>query len=177
MTTPAHQPEREIPLVVDFGSGVYFRPLSDDRMLVGGHFDCDTSAAGAPDNSGDHSVDPTPSPGRTVPNTWQWEALARAESVASYFRPETKLVDTWEGRYAMTPDEDPIIEESVSGLYTAAGFSGHRFTMAPAAGQLVADLIFDGDCELANLAAYSRRRFVDDRLADESTTDRAIVQF
>lgn len=176
VTIPEHTPEHDIPLVVDFSSGVYFRPLANNRMLVGGHFDCDTSSIGEGSNATDPAVEPSPRPRATASSAWQHEALSRAESVASYFGPKTEVVDTWEGRYAMTPDENPIIEESVSGLFTAAGFSGHGFMMAPAAGQLVADLVLEDESELANPAAYSRARFSEQAESSESS-DQAIAQF
>jgi len=40
---------------------------------------------------------------------------------------------------------DTIIEESVEGLVTATGFSGRGFQHAPAAGMIVAELVFEGD--------------------------------
>jgi glycine/D-amino acid oxidase-like deaminating enzyme len=37
------------------------------------------------------------------------------------------------------------------GLWVAAGFSGHGFKIAPAVGQLVADLVVDGRSSDANV--------------------------
>ena len=47
----------------------------------------------------------------------------------------------------MTPDHNPIIGESadVGGFYTMAGFSGHGFQHAPAAGRILADVITGRD--------------------------------
>lgn len=150
---PDPEPMDELPLVVDFGSGFYFRPLGEDLLLVGGHFDDDA------DDERDATVEPRPSPMASAPHDWQQELSRWAPKCASYFGPQTELVDTWEGRYAMTPDEAPIIERSCPGLYTAAGFSGHGLMMAPATGQLIAELVFDADEPLVAPATYSRHRF------------------
>jgi sarcosine oxidase subunit beta len=169
---PESQPEQELPLVVDFGSGVYFRPLDDNRMLVGGHFD----DIGPAEGSSDPTVAPSPKPHADAPLDWKREALERAADCATYFGPDAQLVDTWEGRYGMTPGENPIIEESKPGLYTAAGFSGHGLMMAPATGQLVADLVLGSDAPLVDPAAYSRARFTDSGAEDASESE-AVPQF
>lgn len=50
------------------------------------------------------------------------------------------------GCYDVTPDFNPIIGTTgVEGLVVAAGFSGHGFKIAPAVGELVADLVVAGD--------------------------------
>ncbi|MBM3273531.1 MAG: FAD-binding oxidoreductase [Candidatus Sericytochromatia bacterium] len=56
----------------------------------------------------------------------------------------------WAGLYEVTPDHHPIItaHEGVPGFYTCAGFSGHGFMHAPAAGEVVAQLILDGKSEI-----------------------------
>jgi sarcosine oxidase subunit beta len=46
-----------------------------------------------------------------------------------------------EGYYDVTPDHQPLIGEVESGLWVAAGFSGHGFMIAPAVGRIVADAL------------------------------------
>ena len=55
----------------------------------------------------------------------------------SYFR------GGWAGLFTTTPDWHPIIDQSpqTSGLYYAAGFSGHGFKLAPMIGQTLTQLI------------------------------------
>jgi sarcosine oxidase subunit beta len=49
------------------------------------------------------------------------------------------------GCYDVTPDFNPIISATpVTGLIVAAGFSGHGYKIAPAVGELVADLVIEG---------------------------------
>jgi sarcosine oxidase subunit beta len=151
---PTHQPATDLPLVVDLDSGVYFRPFDDDQLLVGGHFETVMT-----DGASDPTVEPTPRPNCQAPLDWQATVLERAVDCAGYFGPDSTITGSWEGRYAMTPDENPIIEWTAPGLVTAAGFSGHGLMMAPATGQVVADLITTGRTEVADIQAYSSDRF------------------
>ncbi|MDR1703212.1 MAG: FAD-binding oxidoreductase [Clostridiales bacterium] len=54
-----------------------------------------------------------------------------------------RMLRQWAGLYNMSPDKAAIYCEApnVSGFYTAAGFSGHGFMMAPATGQSMTELI------------------------------------
>lgn len=61
--------------------------------------------------------------------------------------------------YAVTPDNHPIIEETLPGLVTAAGFSGHGFQHAPATAQIVSDLIFGGDTDIVDVPMLAADRF------------------
>ncbi|ELY38210.1 FAD dependent oxidoreductase, partial [Natronorubrum tibetense GA33] len=64
-----------------------------------------------------------------------------------------------------------ILEETVPGYITAAGFSGHGFQHAPATGKLVAELVADGEASLVDIEALSS-----DRFEDEATrTERNVV--
>jgi sarcosine oxidase subunit beta len=55
------------------------------------------------------------------------------------------LTSSYSGCYDVTPDYNPVIGATpVAGLYVAAGFSGHGYKIAPAVGELVADVILDG---------------------------------
>ena len=60
------------------------------------------------------------------------------------------ILRTWAGYYAKTPDSNPAIGriEELNDYYIAAGFSGHGFMMAPAVGEMVAELITKGKTKL-----------------------------
>lgn len=64
------------------------------------------------------------------------------------------------GLYEMTPDSNPIISEVLGsdGLYCCAGFAGHGFMHAPAAGELVAELVATGRTSL-DIRPYALDRF------------------
>jgi sarcosine oxidase subunit beta len=92
---------------------------------------------------------------------WAVEATERAAETADYFGPETRIRRGWAGLYALTPDDNPIIEETVPGFVQVVGFSGHGFQHAPATGQIVADLCLDGSTDLVSLDPYRGDRFED----------------
>lgn len=54
-------------------------------------------------------------------------------------------VCAWAGLYEMTPDHNAILgpHPDLPGFYLACGFSGHGLMMAPAAGQLLAEMLMD----------------------------------
>ena len=144
-----------VPLTIDLDTGSYFRPERDGQALVGGQF----SAA-----------DPAVDPDRyetTMDLDWAVEAVSRAGDAARYFGPETGIVRGWAGLYAVTPDHHPIIEETVPGVITAAGFSGHGFQHAPATGLLCAELCLDGTASLVDVSSLTSDRFEDGSGLDE----------
>jgi sarcosine oxidase subunit beta len=63
--------------------------------------------------------------------------------------------------YAITPDWHPIIDRlpNLEGAYCAVGFSGHGFKMSPIVGQLVAELVVDGQARELDLAPLRLKRF------------------
>jgi sarcosine oxidase subunit beta len=137
------------PLTIDLDTGSYFRPERDGIALVGGHF-AETDPDADPDRY-DEGVD----------IDWAAEAVERAGAYAEYFGPETRIRRGWAGLYAVTPDHHPIVETSVPGLVTAAGFSGHGFQHAPATGRIVADLVLAGETDVVDLSALARDRFAE----------------
>lgn len=70
-------------------------------------------------------------------------------------------VEEWGGVIDITPDSAPIIQkiDEIPGLIVAAGMSGHGLSMAPAAGQLVAELIANETTMVADPNAYRMSRF------------------
>ncbi|WP_435075412.1 NAD(P)/FAD-dependent oxidoreductase [Halorubrum sp. HHNYT27] len=135
------------PLTIDLDTGSYFRPERDDIALVGGHF-ADADPDADPDRY-DEGLD----------INWAAEAVERAGAYTDYFGPETRIRRGWAGLYAVTPDHHPIVETSIPGLVTAAGFSGHGFQHAPATGRIVADLVLEGETEVVDVSALARERF------------------
>ena len=57
-----------------------------------------------------------------------------------------KILRTWAGTLAMTPDGLPTLGpvNDVDGLLLATGFSGHGFCLGPIAGKLMSECIVDG---------------------------------
>ncbi|WP_440991250.1 NAD(P)/FAD-dependent oxidoreductase [Haloarchaeobius baliensis] len=144
-----------VPLTIDLDTGSYFRPEREGAALVGGHFGGD-----------DPDVDPDRF-STTADTDWTIEAVEHAADYASYFGPETRIKNGWAGLYAVTPDHHPIVEEVAPGYLTAIGFSGHGFQHAPATGQIIADLVVDGETDLVDLDALSADRFERGETHDE----------
>ncbi|QLG60434.1 NAD(P)/FAD-dependent oxidoreductase [Halorarum salinum] len=137
----------DVPLTIDLDACSYFRPEREGAALVGGHF-----AAADPD------VDPDRY-SKSLDLDWAATAVERAADCADYFGADSRIKSGWAGLYAVTPDHHPVIEETLPGLVTAAGFSGHGFQHAPATGKLVAELCVDGGASLVDVDPLSSRRF------------------
>ena len=71
----------------------------------------------------------------------------------------------------MTPDDHPIVGAvpGVTGLFIAAGFSGHGFMHAPAAGQLVVEEMLDGRAHTIDIGDLSLDRFQSGRRPFKAT--------
>ncbi|WP_266080235.1 NAD(P)/FAD-dependent oxidoreductase [Haladaptatus caseinilyticus] len=143
-----------VPLTIDLDTGSYFRPEREGATLVGGHFD---SVSRAEPDAYD----------RTTDLDWTVEAVERASETATYFGPESRIKRGWAGLYAVTPDHHPIIEETSPGFINAVGFSGHGFQHAPATGNLVTELVFDGEASLVDISGLDSERFEDGRTVSE----------
>jgi sarcosine oxidase subunit beta len=73
---------------------------------------------------------------------------------------EAEILRGWGGLYAITPDDNPIIDQmpGVEGLYCAIGFSGHGFQQAPTVGRILSELIVDGRTEF-DISPFAHDRF------------------
>ncbi|MGE3189483.1 MAG: NAD(P)/FAD-dependent oxidoreductase [Vicinamibacterales bacterium] len=105
--------------------------------------------------------DPDERPG--FDTTVRWDFLPQVTEVAMRRLPalaDAAISRAWAGLYEMTPDHNPIIGESdvLRGFFTIAGFSGHGFQHAPAAGRILADLVTGRDPAF-DLAPFRPDRF------------------
>ena len=80
---------------------------------------------------------------------------------------DAAVTHAWAGLYEMTPDHNPIIGPAVGvdGFYVIAGFSGHGFQHAPAAGRILADLMTGHDP--SSTSPFAFERFADGRTKGE----------
>lgn len=134
----------ELPLVIDT-SGVYFRHEPGGRILTGRSFDGDPHAF-------DFTWD------RDGFFTGIWPDLARRLPCFQRLR----LARGWAGLYDMNVlDHTAILgpQPEVGGLFSIAGFSGHGFQQAPAAGRGMAELIRAGRFLSLDLSALTPARF------------------
>ena len=139
--------DSSIPFTIDHDRGVHFRPERDGGAVVGGHF-ADADPAMDPDEYK-----------QKMDLDWAAETIEAAADCADYFGPDSRIKRGWAGLYAVTPDHHPIIDETLPGFVTAAGFSGHGFMQAPATGKLVAELIDEGEPSLVDISSLGADRF------------------
>jgi len=144
---PSEPVPESVPLTIDLETGSYFRPDREGAALVGGHFGGEDPEADPERFSEDMDLD------------WAAEAVERAADYTAYFGPETRIKRGWAGLYAVTPDHHPVIEETLPGLVTATGFSGHGFQHAPATGQTVSEIVLDGEPRLVDVSDLDSGRF------------------
>ncbi|WP_331236479.1 NAD(P)/FAD-dependent oxidoreductase [Natronorarus salvus] len=143
------------PLTADLDTGAYFLPEREGIAFVGGQI------------GEDPDVDPD-SYGEGIEMLWAAEAVERAGDLATYFGPDSRIRRGWSGLYAVTPDSYPVIEESLPGLITAAGFSGHGFMHAPATGTIVSELVTEREAATVDIAPLSSDRFEEDVRAERN---------
>ena len=123
-TAPAPDLPEQMPLTVDFTSGLYFH-REGPGLLFG-------------------MADREQRPGFDAPSDPDW--LEHVTAVAERRLPrllELGLAGGWKGYYEVTPDHNALIGEApgVARFLYATGFSGHGFLQGPAAGEIVRDLV------------------------------------
>lgn len=75
---------------------------------------------------------------------------------------DVKIARLWTGLVGLTPDMLPLIGEldNPKGFVMAAGWSGHGYTLGPAVGELLSELITEGKTSLS-LNAFQPNRFAE----------------
>lgn len=104
--------------------------------------------------------DPSERPG--FDQSVRWDFLPAVTEVAMRRLPalaDAAVTHAWAGLYEMTPDHNPVIGPSgPAGFFTIAGFSGHGFQQAPAAGRALAD-VMTGRAPDLDLTPFAFGRF------------------
>lgn len=119
------------PMMVDNGTGLYMHPESGGLLM------------------GMAKKDEPPAYRTDVDEEFVMEIVSAAVDRMPALE-VAEINAAWAGLYEVTPDHHPIItaHPEVGGFYTCAGFSGHGFMHAPAAGEVMAELILDGSSTL-----------------------------
>ena len=145
-----------IPWLIDIDRQVHMRPDGSGRALVGGFLGYDE-----PDDPDDY--DPALSE--------RWSTAVREQASQSFrlSRPDSPVLRGWAGLYPGTVDYLPVLERSMPGLVTAAGFSGTGLMHAPAVGQIVADLIREVPVSVIDISALQSSRFANKQTVGDST--------
>lgn len=141
---------RIVPVISSMGRKLSFKQTAQGTLLIGGGAQGKLAA-----DRQSASVDVV--------------ALAASVQAAVRLFPSTqgvRIVRTWAGMEAMTPDHLPVIgfSNKVEGLIHAFGFSGHGFQLVPAVGRVLADLACAGKTD-HDLGAFDANRGALERVA------------
>ena len=149
VTAPVPGLDREFPLTIEFASGLYFHRESGGVLLG--------------------MADPNDGPGFDDSVNWDFlpTVVERALERLPALRKAT-VKTGWAGFYEDTPDRHPILGmiDEVPGFISAAGFSGHGLMHAPAAGEVIAQLVC-GEETSVDITALRFDRFARGALVTE----------
>ena len=148
-------PEK-IPWLIDIDRQVHMRPDGSGRALIGGFL-------GRDEATDPNAYDPDLSEG------WSKEVRREASHSFCITDPESSVLRGWSGLYPGTIDYMPVIDETLPGLITAAGFSGTGLMHAPIVGEIVADLTMTTKRHLVDITSLSSTRFTKESQILEST--------
>ena len=100
----------------------------------------------------------------------EWTAIESSRRVPILER--ARIVRGWVGHYELTPDHHAVIGAfpELENFICVAGFSGHGFQHAPAAGMVVAELIADGRIQTEDIHPLRPTRFRENDLIYEPIT-------
>ncbi len=149
MTERVPELDRDFPLTIEFESGLYLHRESGGVLLG--------------------MADRNERPGFDDSVNWDFLPAVVERAMARLPLLERATVRTgWGGLYEDTPDKHPIVGriDGVEGFLCAAGFSGHGVMHAPAIGDLVAQLVVDGQTAI-DLAPLRASRFAEGDLTRE----------
>ncbi len=140
------QPLGDVPVFSDLVSLQYLRTSTWGELLLG---NSDMSTPVWVDSADGYS--------NTVPTTFVEDSVERFAGRFPLLD-DVALSSSYAGCYDVTPDYNPVMSASpIDGLYIAAGFSGHGYKIAPAVGELMADLVLTGDSGSPNVDAQDFR--------------------
>jgi sarcosine oxidase subunit beta len=138
------------PMVVDVKSGLYFHKESKGLLLGW--------ADPAVKPSFDVSIDPD------YTDAILEKALERIPILET-----AEIANQWAGLYETTPDHLAIIgwEPAIEGMFITAGFSGHGFMHAPAAGLITTEILMGKDPSI-DISPLSPERFAKGAIVAET---------
>lgn len=122
----------QVPMVISFSHHLYIQQTTHGSFIMG-------------------QGDPHEPRGFNTNTSWQF-AVELAGKITAILPPlqYLNIVRQWAGLYDMSPDAQPILGESpeVKGFFTAAGFSGHGFMIAPYTAKLMAQAVLGEETDI-----------------------------
>ena len=139
-----------LPMTIEFASGLYFHPESGGFLF----------GMGNPDEP--------PGFDKSVDDAWMMTTVERLVQRAPAFA-DANIRNGWAGFYEITPDDNPLLGfvGEPAGLAVAAGFSGHGFMQGPAIGTCIAELVLGGAATTVDIAPFRPSRFREGAPAQE----------
>lgn len=106
-------------------------------------------------------IGPQEEPSHNFHSSWQF--LEKCCSVICEALPplrNLRVVRQWAGQYDLSPDRNPIIDEAANakGFYSACGFSGHGFMVAPRVAILIANHL-TGQRDTLDIRRFGLKRY------------------
>jgi len=142
-TTPLPEVPPDFPFVIDFAQSLYFHREGDGLL---------TGMSNNNEKIGDdQSVDP------------EWELVHMGAAVQRLpLLEKAGAASRWAGLYEVTPDAHPILGATpVKGFYLVTGFSGHGFMHGPICGELMSEIILDGQARTVDISMLALSRFAE----------------
>src|SRR5262245_51042815 len=146
---------RRAAIYADFVQGLYFKPTHGEMIHAGSLAGEEKDNPVEDPDSYDEAAD-----GQWLPQVRQRLSRRYPAMHRSYGR------GGYGALYAITPDWHPIIDKlpGLEGGYCAVGFSGHGFKMSPIVGELMAELIVDGQAKALDISPLRYARFEENDL-------------
>ncbi len=155
---------KNLPMVIDLGSGFHFRPARDFKNSTN-NSDIPNEILFAYPDAGETASFNTDFDESFIEKVYQ-----RAKHRASFLYETTPIMEKCRaGLYENTPDHHAILGGcDIAGLYFASGFSGHGVMHSPATGRALAEIIFDGKASFLDVSCLSLARFATGELLHET---------
>jgi sarcosine oxidase subunit beta len=138
----------------DFVQGIYFKPTHGDMVHAGSLAGEEIREPVDPDDYNE-AADGAWLPGVRQRLSRRYPGMHRGYGRGGYG-----------ALYGITPDWHPILDKlpGLEGAYCAVGFSGHGFKMSPIVGQLMTELIVDGQAKTLDMGPLRFARFEENDL-------------
>jgi sarcosine oxidase, subunit beta len=136
----------DVPWLIDVDQQVHLRPDGPGRALIGGFL------------GRDEAVDQECYK-REYDKAWADEVRVAVAAAFGLTDADSEILEGWAGLYPGTVDYLPVVELSLPGLITAAGFSGTGLMHAPAIGDIVNSLAQGKSHPAIDISGLASSRF------------------
>ena len=156
---------KNLPMVIDLGSGFHFRPARDFKNNANAADIPNEIFFAYPDADEKSSFD------TDFDESFIAKVYERAKHRAAFLYETTPILEKCRaGLYENTPDHHAILGScEIEGLYFASGFSGHGVMHSPATGKALSEIILDGKASFLDVSCLSLTRFAKGELLHETS--------